>query len=742
MKTAWVLSIWAPLIFALVSFQQVVIADDWPLQDNAALESWGFVNVAAPPFNADPSGQRDSTQVIQEAVNYARERQLVCLFPPGEYLVSDTIVCEQYRPLRTPTRRSGDRDHPCVLMGMEEDGRRPCLILSPKSQGFDDPEHPKPVIYFWAAGNGEEAPLDQPQPNISMNQMIIGLDLRLGPNHPGAVGISHRAAQGSGIQDCTIDARGAFCGVAGGAGSGGSHAGVTVIGGRYGLGLRGTQPAATLTGVTLLDQEESAIICSGRQATTIVGFRIRHRSQGPVVLAKQNWIHQGQINLIDGIVEADGLNSAALLDTTAAAYLNNVFVRGIETMVRSPVGELKAPGPGWSHVQELAVAVPPAVFRGRQLASLGVKELTYTCGIWLDGKKWPEPIWQKIVPTEAPPDDLVARHLWDKSFPRPWSRGVVNVKRLKDAPIGDGVTDDTEALQRAIDSHAMLFLPKGNYRVTRTLRLRPGSQLMGTHRCFTWLVGYGDKLGDFNQVDQPKPVVQTVNDANATTILAFLGIRLDISAVGGYALDWAAGPSSIFREVNVVMPTRWNVPKGMTPPTFNHPFVVVHGHGAGKWYNFHQESWQLHGPNYRHLLIKDTAGPLHFYQCNVEHARSDANMEVRNASHVFFYGIKGEYNRPIVRIAESRNFAIFGYGGNAAAYAGTGLFEIEDCRDYRLTLLVDTPRYPGDGSPDHFAGEGVDPRLWHMVIEKEKGSEFRTPPLDRPTVVARGDLNR
>ena len=740
MRTAHLLS-FGLAFFLTIALGQVHFGGDFPFQDNRVLESWGFLNVAEEPFKADPSGQRDSTEAIQKAVNYARERQLVCLFPPGEYLVSDTIVCEQYRPLRTPTRRSGDRDHPCVLMGVEEDGRRPCLVLSSTSQGFDDPNHPKPLVYFWAAGNGEEAPLDQPQPNISMNQMIVGIDLRLGA-HPGAIGISHRAAQGSGIQDCTIDARGAFCGVEGGAGSGGSHAGLTVIGGRYGLDLRGTQPAATVTGVSLLDQDEAAIVCAGRQATTIVGFHIRTRGDGPVIVARQNWIHQGQMNLIDGIVEAEGEGPAVLLDTTAAAYLNNVFIHGIKTIIQSPAAELKAPEGKWSHLQEVAVAVPPAVFRGRQLTRLGIKELTYTCGIWLDGQKLPGSIWHKVAAIDAPPSDLVTRHLWDKTFPYPWSDGVVNVKLLKDGPVGDGVTDDTESLQKAIETYPALFLPKGHYRVSRSLRLRPDSKLIGAHRCFTWLVGYGDREGGFGNTAHPRPVVQTADDADATTILGFLGIRLDISAVGGYALDWAAGPTSIFREVNVVMPTRWNVPKEATPPTFDHPFVVIHGHGAGKWYNFHQESWQLQGPNYRHLLIKDTAGPLHFYQCNVEHARSETNMEIRKASHVYIYGLKGEYNRPIVKMVESRDVAIFGYGGNAAAYPGTSLFEIQDCGNYRLTLLVDTPRYPGDGSPDHFAGEGVDPRLWHMVTERHDGSEFRTPPLDRPTVVARGTLER
>ncbi|MGQ9505220.1 MAG: glycosyl hydrolase family 28-related protein [Thermogutta sp.] len=730
----------ALVLVAAICLTAVVVAGDFPLQDNAVLESLGFINVTAEPFAADPSGQRDSTEAIQKAVNYARQRQLVCLFPPGEYVVSDTIVCEQYRPLRTPTRRTGDRNHPCVLMGIEQAGRRPRIVLSTATRGFDDPDHPKPVIYFWAAGNGEEAPLDQPQPNISMNQMIVGVDLRLGA-HQGAIGISHRAAQGSGIQDCTIDARGAFCGVEGGAGSGGSHAGVTVIGGRYGLDLRGTQPAATVTGVTLLDQDEAAIICSGRQATTIVGFYIRSRGNGPIIVARQNWIHQGQMNLIDGVVEAQK-PTAVLLDTTAAAYLNNVFVRGIKQIVQSPVGELRSLEAEWTRIEEAAIAVPPPVFRGRQLATLGVKELTYTSGIWIDGQQWSTPIWHNVVPSQPPPGDLVTRHLWDKSFPQPWSAGVINAKLLENGPVGDGVTDDTEALQKAINTHPVLFLPKGEYRVSRPLRLRPDSKLIGAHRCFTWLVGYGQRESSFGDPAHPQPVLQTADDAQATTFLGFLGIHLDVSAVGGYALDWAAGPGSIFREVNVVMPNRWNVPKGSTAPTFDHPFVVIHGHGAGKWYNFHQESWQLQGPNYRHLLIKDTAGPLHFYQCNVEHARSQVNMEVRNASGVFIYGLKGEYNRPIVRLVKSTNWAIFGYGGNAAASAGTALFEVENCRDYRLTLLLDTPRLPGSGSPEHFAGEGVDPRLWSMVFVKENNSELRTPPLDRPTIVAQGILNR
>ncbi|NOX57018.1 MAG: hypothetical protein GXP27_21780, partial [Planctomycetes bacterium] len=57
------------------------------------LARWGFLDVTAAPFRADPTGQRDSTAAIQAAIDFARLHQLVCFFPSGEYRVSDTLVC-------------------------------------------------------------------------------------------------------------------------------------------------------------------------------------------------------------------------------------------------------------------------------------------------------------------------------------------------------------------------------------------------------------------------------------------------------------------------------------------------------------------------------------------------------------------------------------------------------------------------------------------------------------------------
>ena len=45
--------------------------------------------------------------------------------------------------------------------------------------------------------------------------------------------------------------------------------------------------------------------------------------------------------------------------------------------------------------------------------------------------------------------------------------------------VGDGKTDDTDALLAAIDKHAVLYFPTGTYRVSRPLLLKPDTVLIG-----------------------------------------------------------------------------------------------------------------------------------------------------------------------------------------------------------------------------------------------------------------------
>ena len=49
-------------------------------------------------------------------------------------------------------------------------------------------------------------------------------------------------------------------------------------------------------------------------------------------------------------------------------------------------------------------------------------------------------------------------------------------------------SDDTDAIQRAIDAVEIVFLPKGYFRVTRPIRLRANTQLVGVSRNLSTLI--------------------------------------------------------------------------------------------------------------------------------------------------------------------------------------------------------------------------------------------------------------
>ena len=732
------------MVPAVLAYGMLAKAETKSKLGNPSLAALGFVDVTAAPFSADPQGKRDSTEALQQAIDFARDHQMVCFFPPGLYKVSDTLNCEQYRPMRRDGKRQGTRDYPCVLRGSRRAEERPRIVLAPRSEGFSDTENPKYVIHFWSPGAGTEMPVDQPQPNISMNQMLVGIDVTIGPGNAGAVGVRHRAAQGSGVQDCTIDATHGYCGLEGGAGSGGSHANVTVIGGRIGMDMRQTQPAPTLTGCTLIGQTETALICSSRQALCAVGLRIETETSGPAIITEKQWgAHHGQLCLIDSqiIMRNAGKNTA--IEAASSLYLSNVYISDAETLVRQPDRPaLRAGEPGWVRIKEYAGGVAES-FRTRKYDN---RTFVYPAPIFVDGKRLETPLLADVEPGRTPPTDLQSRHLWDKQFPGWESPAAINVKDVPYGAAGDGATDDAAAIQRAVDEHEIVFLPKGHYAVSKTIRLRPHTKLIGAHRCFTWLEPIDCDGGDFHDPAHPQPVVCTANDAQAETAIAFLGIRTLRESSAAYCLHWRAGRRSIFRDTNIAFSFR-APPQGPArlmdaneaKQIYNHPIVRIDGHGGGRWYNFHQESSRGHGRDYRHLLISGTTEPLHMYQCNPEHARSDANLEMRNARYVSLYGVKGEYNQPIILVRDCDHVRIFGYGGNAAAHEDQALFVVERTDNFLLANLVDSPRMP-QGIPDtFFAGDGTDPLRWHMVRENTTAGEMiATPPLDRPVLYKRG----
>lgn len=95
----------------------------------------------------------------------------------------------------------------------------------------------------------------------------------------------------------------------------------------------------------------------------------------------------------------------------------------------------------------------------------------------------------------------------------PRATGFIDVRRPPYSAAGDGQTDDTAALQRAIDDwqgrHRVLYFPPGTYRLTGSLRFRPGqghgyNNILGAGRERT-ILRLDDNL--FTSTESPQPVL-------------------------------------------------------------------------------------------------------------------------------------------------------------------------------------------------------------------------------------------
>ena len=689
--------------------------------ENSKLSFMGLVDVTAKPFSADPSGKEDSTKALQQAINFARDHQMATFFPQGNYLISNTLECWQdYRDLKPLNKYQNDkrvffaRKFPCVLMGSRI-GSRPKIILSPNSPGYQDPSNPKYVIHFYATLNKgqNESPL---QPNMSMNQMFINIDIVIGKGNSGAVAIRHRGAEGSSIEDCTIDATYGLTGVEGGCGSGGSDADIKIIGGKIGMDLRETQPAPTITGITLINQTKTAILYGGRQSLCAVGIKIISQVKGPIVECS-GWTgpNHGQMALVDCQIDCKNPNAVAI-SSNHSIYLKNVYVHGGKTAVQiKESNEINANRNSWLHIKEYAKGVSPHKWHGYH----------FQAPIYINGIRTEETI-KDVALNDLPPKDLQSRHLWDRvNFPNFESERVANVKTQPYNAKGDGKHDDTEAIQKAINHNEIVFLPKGYYSITRTLALKPHTKLIGIAKHLSVLL-VTNNTGDFRSPTLHKPVVQSFSDKNSDSLLAFFEIFVPIKPTGAFALDWRSGRNSIVRDVSF----RYGSLKGFRPKRnifeLNHPLVIVTGNGGGKWYNFDSGNKEFQGPDYRHLLIQGTDEPLSIYQCAPQHAHSEANMEIRDSRNVCIFGMKGETDIALMlKIKDSNNISLYGYGGNASARKNKSLFYIENCNNITLVNLVDTPVFILN---KHLTNE------WHMVEEKNGGNIYKTRYFDRPVL--------
>src|SRR5260370_30433308 len=120
----------------------------------------------------------------------------------------------------------------------------------------------------------------------------------------------------------------------------------------------------------------------------------------------------------------------------------------------------------------------------------------------------------------------------------------VNIRAL--GAKGDGSSDDTEVLRRAIAQHRTIYFPTGNYVVSDTITLKQDTVLIGLHPSVTQ-IDLPDSTPAFQGVGPPKPLIEAPQ--GGTNIMIGIGLYTNGINPRAVAVKWMAGKDSLMNDV-------------------------------------------------------------------------------------------------------------------------------------------------------------------------------------------------
>ena len=449
-------------------------------------------------FGAVGDGVADDGAALQKAIDAVQETtgEGIVFVPEGRYRISATLYV-------WPAIR---------LIGYG--ARRPTLVLGDRTPGYQDPENPRNMVFF--AGRRPRDGSEPPDANPgTFYSAISNVDIEIGAGNPGAVGIRARYAQHCFTSHMEFRIGSGLAGIR----EGGNVAeDVRFVGGDYGIWTGTPSPGwqYTLLDARFEGQRKAAI---REQAAGLTLIRPQFRNVPTAVEIEAD--RPDDLFIKDARFEnVSGPALIISLEQNARTEINveNAACRGVATfaLLRESGRRLAAPA---------ATYVVKAFSHGLHFADLGVAGQTKTVF---------DAVPVGTLPA-AVPSDLA---------PLPPGGTWVNARTL--GALGDGRTDDTAALQKAIDAHATVYLPTGKYIVTDTLRLRPDTALIGLHPSATQLV-VPDKTAAFQGGGGPKPLLEAPR--GGATIVIGVGLYTNGINPRAVAAKWMAGPRSMMNDV-------------------------------------------------------------------------------------------------------------------------------------------------------------------------------------------------
>jgi hypothetical protein len=562
-------------------------------------------------FGAVGDGVTDDTVAFLKALNSSRSQSdatkspVSVYVPPGTYLISQTLI------LWSRTQLFGEWTNP------------PTLILAPGT--FPSPSSPQPFIVtsggynvpdYPAAGWNNWTPSEtvNGSANNDFSVALEDLNLVVGSNNGGAWAIEWNTAQQTDIREVNVNAGTCLgCLQTGLSGGGTTIAQCVFTGGQTGYSTDSTS-MEFIRDCIFTGQTQYAAVLNGTGMFTFL--RNTFYNTAPFLIQPS---YEGVINL-----------------------LNCTFWSMPGTTLETPYQNASL------HVENLAFKYQSQIpsFLAAA-ASNGVVQQWTSGSFILNGATVPGSTSTAAV---TPVPDMNGND-W---YPNP-SPSCVNVKSM--GAKGDGITDDTAAIQSALATQQEIFFPNGTYIVRAPLTISAGQRLFGQ---IYSIIELAQNAPAFQS--SPAPAFVTVNGKGVAAV-QMAHLYFYNAAPLGVCLSWKGDSSSAvfdcqFEQTSVSPEAALDI-----------------ADGGGYFENSCDPANTAQ--NLIGLTIESSSGPVWMYSVQSEHYTNDAVI-LKGAANDIFCNVEMESSSvngqpgTIFAVSSATNVWVFGLSaGNWQPGQGT-----------------------------------------------------------------------
>jgi len=485
----------------LLSFSLPLRADSYYREK---LDDQNAVYLNSENFAVHADGMGDDSDALQKAINKVQETRLqgIVFVPSGRYRLSKTIY---------------------IWPGIRVIGygaTRPVLVLGPSTPGYQ--QGPSYMVFFAGGRPGfdrmsrEKPDAKPPDANPgTFYSALSNIDFEIHDGNPGAVAVRARYAQHCYLAHINFRIGSGLAGIH----DGGNEAeDLHFFGGKYGIWTRKPSPGWQFTVIdSSFEGQTEAAIREHEAGLTLIRPYFKNVPTAISIDPKYSdelWVKDARMEQISGpaVIISNELSLRTEIN------MENVLCRAVPVFVSFRESDKKVDGP----LELYQVKTFSHGFHYHDIADTPSIQDVFDV----------QPLTSLPQPPQSDIRTLPPMSTW------------VNVKSV--GVTGDGTTDDTAALRKAIVGHKTLYFPSGKYRITDTVVLQPDTILIGLHPSTTRIF-IDDETPAFQGVGSPKPLLEAPKGGN--NVITGIGLYTNGINPRATALKWMAGADSMVNDV-------------------------------------------------------------------------------------------------------------------------------------------------------------------------------------------------